>query len=243
MNRSKFFATGLSAMLILGLPSVVHAETVDLERIEELHQQGESARLAKDFIETERLFREILDIDPDYSPAYSQLGYALFGQGRYHEAESSFRESIRLGYPGGEGFAYRGLGMAIGEQGRLQEAEAAYRESVRFEPDSPDTHAAVAFVILRQNQNRAPEAEGFLREAVRGAPGNIVFLETLGSSLFLQNRFSEAEAIYREVLRLNPERLDAYDLLIFSLEEQGDYIGAQEVFHLKLSKMSAPVTN
>ncbi|MEM9946797.1 MAG: tetratricopeptide repeat protein [Cyanobacteria bacterium P01_D01_bin.36] len=86
-----FLSTSLSILMLFGTPAITQAQS-----IETLIQQGTVARESQDYAEGERIFREVLELDPNYAPAHVELGFALWNQGQSEEAEGAFREALRL---------------------------------------------------------------------------------------------------------------------------------------------------
>lgn len=73
MNYRWIGVVGLSAVMGMTLPAVVvQAQTVD-----ELFRQGNAAQSAGDYREAERIWRQVLQQDPENSGAYNNLGNAL----------------------------------------------------------------------------------------------------------------------------------------------------------------------
>ncbi|HEX5102301.1 MAG TPA: tetratricopeptide repeat protein, partial [Pirellulaceae bacterium] len=63
---------------------------------------------------------------------YDLLGWALFHQQKYSEAEAFFRESIRLSPD--KVLVHCGLGCSLVEQRKFAEAETTLREALRLDP-------------------------------------------------------------------------------------------------------------
>jgi tetratricopeptide (TPR) repeat protein len=134
---------------------------------------------------------------------HAEIGHSLFEQGRYAEAEASYRTALALSP--GLAHAQAGLGrsiMATREPGRYRDAEAACREALRLDPGHAPAHHGLGIAFL--GLKRFAEAEAAFREALRLDPGFVPAHAGLGSVLFGLKRFAEAEAAFREALRLDP---------------------------------------
>ena len=65
---------------------------------------------------------------PDFAKAYSNLGDALMGQGKFGEAVAACRQAIGIKPDLAE--AHSNLGNALFGQHKLEEAVAAYRQAI-----------------------------------------------------------------------------------------------------------------
>lgn len=153
--------------------------------------------------------------------AETELARCLRLGGRWPEAESAFREALRLlgenGAPTARVATLHELATGLRDVGRWAEAEAAFRESLRLGQDAgiPPEYRKVTLhelgTGLRDN-GRWPEAETALRESlrigeeVRSTPGaREATLHALGRGLRDHGRWPEAEAAFRESLRIAEE--------------------------------------
>lgn len=73
-----------------------------------------------------------LSVEDEQAWLLAQLGYALFMQEKWAEAEAAYRETMRL-WPN-SAWLHLSLGAALENQKKLAEAEVQYREAVRLAP-------------------------------------------------------------------------------------------------------------
>lgn len=199
-------ATGMRAELLIGLSSiavlVAPVAVVQAQSVEELFRQSIAAQRAGDYGQVERIWRQILRLDPDDFGAYNNLGNALTDQGRWAEAEAIYREAIRLAP--NEAIPYNNLGVVLMEQGRLVEAEAAYREAIRIAP-----HIDLAYNNLGNAlsaQGKFTEAEAAYRRSILEGRGSFFSnaYAGLGNLLVSQERYEETIDLYQQFLRIHP---------------------------------------
>jgi tetratricopeptide (TPR) repeat protein len=67
--------------------------------------------------------------------------------GRLEEAETSYREAIKLN-PNDADIHYN-LGVTLSELGRLEEAETSYRETIKLNPKHAGAHANLGFLFFK----------------------------------------------------------------------------------------------
>ncbi|MBF0181167.1 MAG: tetratricopeptide repeat protein [Magnetococcales bacterium] len=153
---------------------------------------------------------------PDHAPACNNLGNLLKDLGRPDEAQTAFREAIRLAPDFAP--AHFNLGLLLRETGPAAQAEAAFRAVIDLQPDNALAHANLGALLRQQGHHAAAEA-AFL-EALRLDPACAATRHGLGLLLREQRRPTEAEAAFRAVLRLEPENVEALCNLGLLLHEQ-----------------------
>jgi tetratricopeptide (TPR) repeat protein len=80
-------------------------------------------------------FQKAVSVDPDYSEAYNNLGYANAKLDRFEAALPYYRKAVsNLVYTTPEK-AYVNMGRAYYRLGRYEEAVASYREAIRRSPN------------------------------------------------------------------------------------------------------------
>jgi tetratricopeptide (TPR) repeat protein len=137
---------------------------------------------------------------PDAAAAQHDLGNALFALGLLGEAETAYREAIRLNP---REVMYRmNLGTMMVTLERRADADAAYREALQLIPSGAAACALLGNALYSKDQFRAAEAA--YREAIRLNPGEAVYHHNLGNALYALDEDAEAAAAFREAIRLNP---------------------------------------
>jgi tetratricopeptide (TPR) repeat protein len=98
------------------------------------------------------LYEEILELDPEYAPAYINLGTILFHQRNFDLAEELYRRATEAdpAYV----LAFFDLGNVLDELQRLDESIAAYRHAVALAPRYADAHYNLALAYERKGQPR-----------------------------------------------------------------------------------------
>jgi tetratricopeptide (TPR) repeat protein len=77
-------------------------------------------------------FRKATKLDPEFAPAYYNLGCALDEQGKLHEAIAEYRKAIDLDPKCVD--AYVNLGVSHAQLGRWKEAAAAFDRALELDP-------------------------------------------------------------------------------------------------------------
>jgi Tfp pilus assembly protein PilF len=129
------------------------------------------------------------------------LGYILYWQKRYMEAETALKEATRLNPR--LAAPHSQLGAIYASQKKYAEAEAEYKEAMRLDPKWASAYNNLG--IAYKDQQKYAEAEATLKEALRLDPKWAIPHSNLGSVYREQKRYAEAEAEYKEAIRLDPK--------------------------------------
>jgi tetratricopeptide (TPR) repeat protein len=160
--------------------------------------------------------REAIRLKPD-GEAHRWLGYALFAQGKFAEAEAEYRAGLKL-MTDAAALHYR-LSNALYGQGKLLDAIAEIREAIRLKPDFFEAHTSLGAALGLQG--KLDEAEAESRAALRLKPDYADAHTNLGIALFDQGKLDEAVVEYRQAIRLKPDHAQAHNNLGNALLAQG----------------------
>lgn len=190
-----------------------------MERATLLHRSGKLAEACD-------LYRQILQLAPDFAEALHRLGLIAHAAGRLDEAADYLRRAIRQDerqYP-----FHFGLGLVLQEQGELGEAEQCLRRALALNPGFAPAYNHLGLVL--QSGQRFEEALQCFREAVRCHPAYARAQNNLGHLLKAHGDLAEAIVCFREAVRLKPDYFLAVFNLGQALQELGDMAGAEESY-------------
>ena len=211
--------------MLAGLPETAREEMAAAERLE---REGHRSR--GDYVEAERIAREVLEIRRRYlgeshydvATSLNILALSLMAQGRLREAEPLFFESLRM-YREivGENssacaMAHSTLASLYSELSDYARAEEHFRRSLHlFREYHSENEAHIAMMlgnlgVIVGTRGDPAAAEPLLRESLRirkkvhepDHPSIALSLNLLGSNLSERGRLDEAERLYREALRI-----------------------------------------
>ena len=231
---------------LAGMPRLAVAQT-----IEELFQQGNAAQSAGNYTQAESIWRRVIQLYPNNSVAYNNLGDALRQQGKLEEAIAAYRKAIELDPK--YAAAYNNLGTALSKQGKLEEGIAAYRKAIELDPKYAGAYNNLGTALSNQakleegiaayrkaieldpkyaplyynlgtvlsNQGKLEEAIAAYRKAIELDPKDSALYYNLGTALGKQGKLEEAIAAYRQAIQLDPKLAAAYNNLGLALRDQG----------------------
>ncbi len=133
-------------------------------------------------------------MDPDLASAHSNLGNALFGQGKLEEAIAEYRAALRLKRDYVE--AHSNLGNVLWTQGKRQQSMAECREALRLKPDYAEAHNNLGLALCALG--RHDEGIREFRQALRLKPDLASAHTNLGLALRFRGEFTAAIAELRK---------------------------------------------
>ena len=142
-----------------------------------------------------RLYREALELDPNYAMAYIRLSLVL-------------RRDVDFG-------------VSESPKEDLSNALKLAQKAIELDGSSAEAHAAVSWVLMAMRQH--DKAIKFGELAVRLNPNSSLALHTLATSLNASWRGEEALPLYRQAIRLNPFVSAYYMLLGVACCQTGRY--------------------
>ena len=137
------------------------------------------------------------------------LAEALLNQGRFSEAEQSYRAALALDNQFAP--AYVGLGVTRAAQNDLTAAESDLRRAIALEPRLAEAHNSLGRIL--QSRNNLAEAANHYRLAIDARPDLAVARYNLAGILARTNNSSEAIEQLERAIAAQPDFAPAhYDL-------------------------------
>jgi len=186
---------------------------VEFQHAYELNQQNKETVYAigiiylLDFDEIQKaidFFQRAVKIDPDYSDAYNNLGYAHAKMGNFDAAIPFYRKAVSNLFYATPEKAFVNMGKAYYRVGRYDEAAVAYKEAIKRAPNFDLPYMGLA--LCYNATGKYGDASASLSRAIVMNPhykGNVkiaaedFFIRKLGASNFDQKDFAD----YLEILK------------------------------------------
>ena len=169
-----------------------------LERAIACHQSGQLA-------EAERLYRQILQAEPQHFDARHLLGVIRHQQGRSAEALELIGTALRTNPDSAR--ALSNYGLVLYALGRYGEALASFDQALRLQPDFLEALNNRGNVLHKLK--RHDEALASFDQALRLRPDFVEAINNRGNALQGLNRYEEALACYDCALALRPNYAEA----------------------------------
>lgn len=177
------------------------------------YQQGNLA-------EAERLYRQVLQQDPDQVEALHAIGVIVCQSGQLETAENYLRRVVTLSPQFAQ--AWGNLGGVVQQRGRVEEAIGYYQQAIDLDPLYADAHQNLAVAL--QEQERLEEAIVHCQQAIALKPHIADLYYNLGFMLRRLNRLEEAIVQYRQAIQQRPDFVEAHKNLGHALLLQGKFL-------------------
>src|SRR5690349_17216450 len=129
---------------------------------DELHGSALAALNNRDYRTALRLFRRVVELEPQHRWAWNNLGRAHLGLGMLDSAVAAFKRQIQINQY--DEYAYSNLGLAYWRQRKYAEAAEAFRQQLQVSPLDRFAHANLGRMYAEQHRDSAAVAE--LEQAV-----------------------------------------------------------------------------
>ncbi|QDU57664.1 tetratricopeptide repeat protein [Aeoliella mucimassa] len=200
---------------LLGL--LPETENFDATRAATYFRQGVNHRLLKEYGKAIKAFTDAIDLNPEMGEAYFRRAICFAKMGENNLALRDLTDTETLNY--GDARAYLWEGMVYAQMGEYREAIRSYNKAISYSNRYLDAYLNRAHAYF-QLGDYVSAIESF-NECIRLQPSGAVYYFKRG--LCQQNLGENANAIqsYTNAIQVDEQYVDAYDLLIPALEQQG----------------------
>jgi tetratricopeptide (TPR) repeat protein len=141
-------------------PAVMEDENKKIQALD-FFSQAYKAQIAGDLSKAENLYCKVIELNPNDTAAYGNLGNLLRNTGRDDEAETAYRKAIELN-PNNV-FSYSNLGYLLRLQNREQEAMSLAEHALQF--DSKSITLFLNLMALYKKLGRNEESKQYAAKA------------------------------------------------------------------------------
>ena len=177
--------------------------------------------------QSDALFKQVLEIDPSYAPAWERLGSNFINKASHRllpnsEGYARAREAAEkaLAIDPNYAPAHSGLGYIADANSYLVNAAKHYERALAL--DSNDLRVLIDSATFLQDLGRLQEALALKEAVVRRDPVNVSSLGNLGIAQQYSGQFDAAIATNRSVLSLSPGRGGAHYQICVAMLLKGD---------------------
>jgi tetratricopeptide (TPR) repeat protein len=165
----------------------------------------------------EKIYRQILAVEPDQPDALNLLGVLASQSGRHERAVEYIGRAVRL--HGNAALFHNNLGEAYRAWHKIPEAVACYRRALELKPDYAEAHGNLGVAL--KEEGKPEEAAASHRRALELAPDCAEAHYNLGNVLKGLGEPEEAASCYRRALEVNPRFAQAQNNLGIVLRDAG----------------------
>lgn len=133
------------------------------------------------------------------------LGTLAFRQKKFPEAETAFKEAVRVGPK--FALAHSTLANFYAAQNNLPAAEAAYKSAHDLSPVRSERR--LDYIDFKVRNGDLATGKKLLEEIVQRAPDHLPAVNRLAELTFGEKKYAEAAALLRKVLQRDPQNFEA----------------------------------
>jgi predicted O-linked N-acetylglucosamine transferase (SPINDLY family) len=192
-------------------------DAIEMATIPETLAVAVSHHQAGELPQAERIYRQILRVDPNHADALHLLGMIASQVGNQEAAIDLIRRATAI--EPRNAVYWNNLGNTLREQGKLDDAVASYRSALQLHPDFLAAHYNLG--VSLQDQGKLDDAVASYRRALEIKPDLAEAYNNLGNALAKQGKLDDAIASYRRAVQIQPDYAEAHNNLGNALREQG----------------------
>ncbi len=190
--------------------------------VEEMLNQAIALHKSGNREQSERHYREVLEVSPNHGRCHYYLGLLYSQHGDLEQAQQHMARGLDLDSISPEG--YINLGNVYARLNQPEKAVASFKHALALDPKLADACVNLGQLYLQKGNIR--EAETYLRQALEHDPNATGAGVNLGALLRLKGNMSEAEEVLRKVIELAPDLAAAHNNLGIVLHEENRLLDA-----------------
>jgi Flp pilus assembly protein TadD len=164
--------------------------------------------------EAEACWRQVIEEQPEFLPAWLALAEYLIGAGRTDHVAALAEQARSTGVPGAADLI---TGLQALRARDLFRAENCFRRVVEGAPDMEFGFRFLGYALLQRGERS--EVESVLRRLVELAPDDGEAVHNLGGLLMEQRRLAEAVSQFRRAVELRPGNAKSQQMLAEALRQ------------------------
>lgn len=178
--------------------------------MESLYDRALALQKQDDWEAAGREYLRIIELQPNYAPAYFQLGNAKLVKREWKQAIAFYRQALNCEQRYSQ--AWYNLGVALENLGEVDEAIAAHQQAVTYNPNYAIAYNSLGVLLVQQE--KLLEAKTCHQKALELQPDSIAYRGNLANVQYRCYENSEAANNYRKILQLDANNINAMAALV-----------------------------
>ena len=184
------------------------------------------------FVQAERVCRQLIEHRPGFADAYNVLGVALNAQGKSKEAVASVKRAIKLA-PKAASY-HANLGEILRQRDQIALAALALKDAIRLDPTSAQAHNNLG-IVQYEREEYLDAAESY-RTAISIDPSMAEAHNNLGNALRKSGDPEGAMSAYQDALTCRENYAEAYNNLGTLLKEDARFEEAEHALRKAIAQ-------
>jgi Flp pilus assembly protein TadD/SAM-dependent methyltransferase len=203
-------------------------------RVQALFSEAAQLHNAGRLADAERLYQQILAIDPRHADSLNGLGLVAFRAGRPDMAAETLGKAVASNPR--HHFAQMHLGLALAALGQPDKALICYQAALSLKPDLAEAHTNLG--NLYWGQGKLAEAEACYRRLLASRPDDVLALNNFAALRMVQGDFAMAMNLIARSLSIQetPKAKRLFAAVARQLRWTGDGGGIRPVMTRALSE-------
>ena len=170
----------------------------------------------QDWDESERLYQELLEVDPNWVTAQNRLGYIALARGRFADAEEQFETYYYIAPDQANPHDSKGEMLVL--LGRYEEARDEFEAALAIRPDFCDAYQHLVDLVLMEG--KPDEGEAILERAAEHCSRRMV--EALRCSMLIWHDFmsGDSERVWSDEREACRKEMGDYHFLLHRTASQ-----------------------
>ena len=174
----------------------------------------------------QELYDKILEIDPNYTNALSNLSVIFFGLGDYKKAIIFLEKAIKINPNYAD--AHNNLGVLAVKVGNIHKAKKCHEKAIEINPNYADAHCNLGVIFQKLEEHQ--KAKSCYEKAIEIDPNHVDTHYNLGLLFKDLGETQKAIHCYEKVIGINPNHINAHNNLGVIFQKLEEH---QKAIHLK----------
>jgi len=154
----------------------------------------------------QKLYNQVLKIDPNYAKAHNNLGIIFKGLGENQKEKECYEKAIEIDPNYAD--AHNNLGIILQELGEKQKAKECYEKAIEIDPNYADAHNNLGVIFEKlEDYNKA---KSYYKKATEIDPNSANAHNNLGAILQELGEKQKAKECYEKAIEIDPNYANSY---------------------------------
>jgi len=187
--------------------------------IKEIFAQAAKDYKKNNFKSAEKLYKEILKINPNHFDSIVLLGTLLAQSGKLEKAKQFFQKAIKIN-PNSSNVNYN-LGLALKVLGEYKKAVSHYEKAIKIKPEYFIAHNNLGIIFYKLGEFQ--KAISCYEQAIQINPDFVNGHFGLGNVFEEIGEYQKAIGCYKKAIQIQPNHVEAYNNLALVFKGLGEY--------------------